>query len=207
MDSQLLPLFPLSLVLLPAMPLPLHIFEERYREMIADILSEEGEFGVVLAKEGGIVNIGCTAKIDRVVRRYPDGRLDLVATGQRRFRINSIDQDKSYLRAEVEYFNDADVTDVSSELRQKATESYRTLLALEQDKEVAEPDFSVSRISFQLAQLVDDYDKRQTVLSLRSEVERLEYLIRVIPEYITQREQTTLARRLAPLNGHAKAIH
>ena len=89
----------------------------------------------------------------------------------------------------------------------KATDVYKTLAALEKDGEPAEPDFTLSRISFQLAQLVDDYDKRQTVLSLRSEVERLEYLIRVVPEYITQREQTALARRLAPMNGHAKAIH
>src|ERR1700761_4022159 len=155
MDSQFLPLFPLSLVLLPAMPLPLHIFEERYREMIADVMSTESEFGVVLAKDGGIVNIGCTAKVEQVLRRYPDGRLDLVAMGQRRFRINAIDQDKSYLRAEVEYFNDADVTDVSSELRQKATDVYKTLAALEKDGEPAEPDFTLSRISFQLAQLVD----------------------------------------------------
>jgi Lon protease-like protein len=207
MDSQFLPLFPLSLVLLPSMPLPLHIFEERYREMIADVMSSESEFGVVLAKDGGIVNIGCTAKIDRVLRRYEDGRFDLLATGQRRFRIRSLDQDKSYLRAEVEYFNDADVTEVSTELRQKAITAYKTLIALEKENEPLEPNFSASRISFQLAQLMEDFDKRQTVLSLRSEVERLEYLIRVVPEYIIQREQTALARRLAPLNGHAKAIH
>lgn len=205
MDSQLLPLFPLSLVLLPAMPLPLHIFEERYREMIADIISTESEFGVVLAKDGGIVNIGCTAKVEQVLRRYPDGRLDLVAVGQRRFRINALDQEKSYLRAEVEYFNDEDATDVSFELRQKAAAAYRDLAALEKDAERSEPKFELSRISFQLAQLIDDLDKRQTVLALRSEVERLEYLVRIVPEYIAQREQIALARRLAPLNGHAKA--
>jgi Lon protease-like protein len=207
MDSQLLPLFPLSLVLLPAMPLPLHIFEERYREMIADVMAAESEFGVVLARDGGIVNIGCTAKVERVLRRYPDGRLDLMATGQRRFRINTLDQEKSYLRAEVEYFNDSDATGVSSELQQKATAAYRKLLALEKENEPAEPDFSLSRISFQLAQLMDDFDKRQTVLSLRSEVERLEYLVRIVPEYVAQHEQIALARRLAPLNGHAKAAH
>ena len=58
MAQQLLPLFPLSVVLLPAMPLPLHIFEERYKEMMADVIAAEGEFGVVLAKDEGIVNIG-----------------------------------------------------------------------------------------------------------------------------------------------------
>ncbi len=188
------------------MPLPLHIFEERYREMIADVMSTESEFGVVFAKDGGIVNIGCTAMVDRVVRRYPDGRLDLVAMGQRRFRIHALDQEKSYLRANVEYFNDSDATDVSSELRQKAAAAYRDLIALEKDSERPEPP-SLSRVSFKLAQLMDDFDKRQTVLSLRSEVERLEYLVRVVPEYIAQREQTALARRLAPMNGHAKAVH
>ncbi|HMF75208.1 MAG TPA: LON peptidase substrate-binding domain-containing protein [Bryobacteraceae bacterium] len=205
MDSQLLPLFPLSLVLLPAMQLPLHIFEERYRELMADIMAENSEFGVVFAKDGGIVNIGCTAKVDQVLRRYPDGRLDLMAIGQRRFRINALDQEKSYLRAEVEYFNDEDVTDVPSELRQKAVAAYQTLAALEKDPERPEPKFELARISFQLAQLLEDFEKRQTVLTLRSEVERLEYLVRVVPEYIVQREQIALARRLAPMNGHAKA--
>ena len=205
MESRLLPLFPLSLVLLPAMPLPLHIFEERYRELIADVISRESEFGVVFAKDGGIVNIGCTAKVEQVLRRYPDGRLDLLALGQRRFRISALDQEKSYLRAEVEYFNDEDATGVSLELRQKAIALYQTLTALDKDTERVEPDFELARMSFQLAQLVEDFDKRQVVLSLRSEVERLEYLVRVIPEYIAQREQIALARRLAPLNGHAKA--
>jgi Lon protease-like protein len=205
MPSQLLPLFPLSLVLLPAMPLPLHIFEERYKEMMADIMAAKGEFGVVFAKEDGIVNIGCTAVVDRVMRRYEDGRLDLLAIGQRRFLINSLDQDKSYLRADVEFFNDEDATEVPADLRQKASAAFRVLASLETETAVAEPKWELSRMSFQLARLIDDFDKRQTVLSLRSEVERLEYLIRVVPEYVTQHERTALAKRVAPLNGHAKA--
>src|SRR5581483_8862117 len=104
MGTQLLPLFPLSVVLLPAMPLPLHIFEDRYKEMIGDVIPVDGEFGVVLAKEDGIVNIGCTAAVLQVVRKYPDGRMDLVAAGRRRFQIQSLDEEKSYLRATVEYF-------------------------------------------------------------------------------------------------------
>src|ERR1700761_8037787 len=106
MASRLLPLFPLSVVLLPATPLPLHIFEERYKKMMSDLISGSTEFGVVLAKDDGIVNIGCTATVDRVLQRYDDGRLDLVAIGQRRFRVVSLNDDKSYLRASVEFFND-----------------------------------------------------------------------------------------------------
>ncbi len=202
---ELIPLFPLSLVLLPAMPLPLHIFEERYKELIGDIMPVEGEFGVVLAKESGIVNIGCTARVERVVRQYPDGRLDILAIGQRRFIIDSLDEEKSYLRAQVEFFNDEDATEVPFELRQRTRQAYRRLVELEEPGEPAEVKFDLNRMSFQVAQFIADLDKRQTVLSLRSEIERLEFLVRVIPEYVAQRERIALANRVAPLNGHLKA--
>ena len=206
MGTQLLPLFPLSVVLLPGMPLPLHIFEERYKEMIRDILPVEGEFGVVLAKDDGIVNIGCTATVVNVVRKYPDGRLDLLAAGQRRFRIESLDEDKSYLRAEVEYFDDEDVNEVPPELRRKAGIALRRLMQIERPEGPSDAIENAARLSFQIAQLVSDLDKRQTVLSLRSEVERLEYLVRVVPDHITQRKYMALAKRVGPQNGHAKHI-
>ena len=205
MAPQLLPLFPLSYVLLPAMPLPLHVFEERYKEMMSDIIPTEAEFGVVLAKEDGIVNIGCSASVDRVVNRYPDGRLDLLAVGKRRFQISSLDQDKSYLRAEVDYFNDDDFADVPPELERKATQAYRRLLQLESDV-AQDTRVDPSHMSFQLAQLIYDLDKRQTVLTLRSEVERLEFLVKMIPEYLIRQERITLAKKVGPQNGHAKGI-
>src|ERR1700686_5363777 len=68
MQDGLLPLFPLQVVLLPGSQLPLHIFEERYKEMIGEVLRDKLEFGVVLASEKGIVNTGCTASVDRVLR-------------------------------------------------------------------------------------------------------------------------------------------
>jgi Lon protease-like protein len=203
MALQLIPLFPLSVVLLPSMPLPLHIFEERYKEMMGEIISAKGEFGVVFAKDDGIVNIGCTASVERVMRRYDDGRLDLLAIGQRRFQIASLDQEKPYLRAEVEFFNDDDASEVSLDLRRRATAAYRELAQAESEA-TGEPKWEHTRISFQLARYIDDFDKRQTVLSLRSEVERLEFLVKVIPEYVAQRERTALAKRVGPLNGHAK---
>ena len=199
-------MFPLSVVLLPATPLPLHIFEERYKEMMGDIIPSSGEFGVVLAKEDGIVNVGCTATVDRVVQRYPDGRMDLVAVGQRRFRILSLDEEKSYLRAEVEYFNDEEAGDVPPSLRQRAISAYEKLRAIESPNLVMEPRLDAPQVSFQLAQFISDVDKRQAVLSLRSEVERLEFLVAMLPEYIIQRERIALAKRVAPLNGHAKHV-
>jgi ATP-dependent Lon protease len=204
--TQLIPLFPLSLVLLPAMPLPLHIFEDRYKEMMGDIIPVDGEFGVVLAKDDGIVNIGCTATVVNVAQKYPDGRMDLIAAGQRRFTIESLDEEKSYLRARVSYFDDEDVRAVPTELRKRATATFRRLLSVEKPSGSTEPGSGSSRLSFQIGQLINDLDKRQTVLSLRSEVDRLEYLVKIVPEYLIQREQIDLAKRVGPLNGHAKHV-
>lgn len=206
MGAQLLPLFPLSVVLLPATPLPLHIFEDRYKEMMSDIIPNRGEFGVVLAKDDGIVNVGCTATVERVLQRYPDGRLDLLAVGHRRFQVMSIDEEKPYLRAAVEFFNDEEAGEVPVDLRQKAIASYEKLREIEKPSVIIEPALEGPQLSFQLAQFISDLDKRQTVLSLRSEVERLEFLVTMLPDYILQRERVMLAKRVAPRNGHAKHI-
>jgi Lon protease-like protein len=208
MATELIPLFPLSLVLLPAMPLPLHIFEDRYKQMMRDVISSESDFGVVLAKDEGTLNIGCTAVVRRVMRRYEDGRLDLLAIGQRRFRIHELNDDKPYLQAEVEFFEDTDLSEVSADLKQRATKAYRQLLKLEgvaegeaEERQKAD----LGRLSFQIGHLLDDTEKRQTVLALRSEVLRLEFLVKAVPQYLSEQERITLAKRVAPLNGHAKA--
>ncbi len=106
MQDGLLPLFPLQVVLLPGSPLPLHIFEDRYKEMIGEVLRDKLEFGVVLASEKGIVNTGCTATIDRVLKEYPDGRLDILARGRRRFEVLLLNDERSFLRGAVEFFDD-----------------------------------------------------------------------------------------------------
>ena len=206
MAVQLLPLFPLSVVLLPTTPLPLHVFEDRYKEMMGDVIPARGEFGVVLAKDEGIVSVGCTATVDRIFQRYPDGRLDLLAVGRRRFQVVSLDEEKSYLRAAVEFFNDDEAAEVPLDLRQKAMDGYQRLRDVEQPEILIEPQLEGPQLSFQLAQFIADVDKRQTVLSLRSERERLQFLVTILPDYMLQRERITLAKRVAPLNGHAKHI-
>jgi Lon protease-like protein len=106
-----LPLFPLNTVLFPGMPLPLHIFEERYKEMIAYCLQNDQPFGVVLIKEGREVfgpsadpfEVGCVAQIEHI-RPLEDGRYDLIAVGRERFRIHRLKQDKSYLVGMVDLY-------------------------------------------------------------------------------------------------------
>ena len=104
-----LPLFPLNTVLFPGMPLPLHVYEERYREMVQVCLDEKRPFGVVLIRsgvaEGGPLadpyDVGCVADIVEV-QRLEDGRLLIMAVGQERFRIVSLNHSLPYLVGEVE---------------------------------------------------------------------------------------------------------
>src|SRR5208283_36795 len=100
--SRLLPLFPLQLVVFPGNLVPLHIFEERYREMVGEAETSGTEFGIVRTiahgEDNGIANTGCTVTVESVVKRYPDGRFDVVTRGRRRFQIVSLDDDKAYLR-------------------------------------------------------------------------------------------------------------
>jgi Lon protease-like protein len=204
MPGGLLPLFPLSLVLLPAARLPLHIFEERYKEMMGLLIPQRGEFGVVLAKDGGVVNVGCTATVEEVVRRYPDGRLDLLATGRRRFQIMSLDEEKSFIRAQVEFFNDEDAAPAPPSLQQRVIAEYDKLRALQEESLSSEPRVGEPQLSFVLGDLIDDVDHRQALLVMKSETERLTYLLQALPGYISRKERIDLAKRVAPLNGHAK---
>ena len=99
--AALIPLFPLDVVLFPGTPLPLHIFEPRYKEMIAECLAQNRTFGVVRALEEGLAEVGCTAEIVTIVKEYADGQLDLVAEGRNRFEIVGVNQERSFLQAEV----------------------------------------------------------------------------------------------------------
>lgn len=108
MPSRLIPLFPLQLVVFPRTNLPLHIFEERYKEMTGKVMRENSEFGIVLAKDEGIVNAGCTVKVEKLMHLYPDGRMDILTRGQKRFEISELNDEQTYLQAEVEFFDDDD---------------------------------------------------------------------------------------------------
>jgi Lon protease-like protein len=112
MDSSLLALFPLNVVLFPETLLPLHIFEERYRQLLAECLDQDLPFGVVLLKEGYEVGgpalpyrVGTTARI-RTHSVRKDGHLNLVVCGERRFRIRALDSSLPYLRAATEWLDD-----------------------------------------------------------------------------------------------------
>ena len=203
MQPFLLPLFPLRVVVFPRTPLPLHIFEERYKEMVGEAIRARTEFGVVLAKEDGIVNAGCTVVVDSVLKEYSDGRMDVLTVGMRRFEVLGLNEEKSYLQGEVEFFDDEDLELASSELKEKALGQYRGLVETgELRRPAADPVVNDPQLSFQLAQALEDLDFMSILLRNRSEVERLKQLTDYLTRSAPKMRQAARMKKLAPLNGH-----
>jgi hypothetical protein len=199
MGEQLLPLFPLAVVLLPGNRLPLHIFEDRYKEMIGGAIARQGEFGIVLAARGGIASAGCTASVEEVVKHYDDGRLDIVTIGRRRFNLKSVDDELAFLRGEVEYFGD-EPNEVSDELRTRAVTACENL-----DAEEPQPlEEGGAMLSFRLALRFNDLTFRQRLLMMRGEEERLRSIVEYAPSYAEQLEAASRVRQLASKNGHSR---
>src|SRR5437016_5142254 len=176
--SELLPLFPLDVVLFPGMALPLHIFEPRYKEMIGECLRHDSPFGIVRAVEDGLAQIGCSAEVVTVVKRYDHGQLDIVTRGLRRFEVVELNQDRSFLQAEVTFLNDH--SDANADARKKALDLHHSLLLMAASGQTAPPVLEPpdDLLSFHLiSQLPVDLDFKQTILSMPSESQRLTTLI------------------------------
>jgi len=196
----LLPLFPLDLVLLPGTALPLHIFEPRYKEMIGECLATQACFGVVRALEQGIAEIGCTAEIAAVTKKYPDGRLDLVAQGRQRFEVVELNEERSFLRAEVLLIPDAPGASAPEDTA-RAIELHRQILSLAGAvQDLSEADQSA--LSFYLAgSLPLDLDFKQKLLSTFSEGERVRALAAYLGGILPALRRATHAREKAGGNG------
>ncbi len=207
MQAELLPLFPLRVVLFPRIAIPLHIYEERYRTMIGEAIRENAEIGIVLVTPKGVVNIGCTALIDRVIERYEDGRLDVLAVGQRRFQIHSLDFERPFLRGAVQYFDDEDPEPVPEGLPEQVMEPYIALRDMKGSHRFPAPKTSDPQLSFQLAFHMPALEFRQLILSMRSETDRLKQLAVVLPKYLEKLRGQAVAKRSLPVNGHFREPH
>jgi Lon protease-like protein len=199
--DTLIPLFPLDVVLFPGTPLPLHIFEPRYKEMIGECLAEQRTFGVVRVAEQGLAEVGCTAEIVTVVKEYSDGRLDLVTEGRKRFEVVRVNEERSFLRGEVIMIDD-ELGTPAQEDTSRVVQLHSELLAIAgatQDLSAADP----AVLSFYLAGTLPlDLDFKQKLLSLRSEPERLTLLISYFETIIPNLRRAATARQKAGGNGH-----
>jgi Lon protease-like protein len=159
-------------VLLPQEYIPLHIFEERYKELIEECLDTEGEFVIVYADDEGMRALGTRARVVRVIERYPDGRLDIIVKGGARARIERRTEGRAFPTAEVSPVGDEIDSGVAPEL-EGCLASYRRLLAAaEVDEE--QPELEPGSAAFGLAGRVAlDVEAKQDLLELTSEKERL----------------------------------
>ena len=201
MPARLLPLFPLQVVVFPRTRLPLHIFEERYKEMVGEAIREQAEFGIVLARERSIAGAGCSVAVERVLARYPDGRMDILTHGRKRFEIVTLDEQLDYLRADVRYFDDDDQAQPEPEVRKQVLRHFDLLQKLGSAKGRSEPDLADPQLSFQLAQALPDLDFLAGLLQQRSEASRLRQLNQYLAQYIPRQRVIERVQGVAPTNG------
>jgi Lon protease-like protein len=194
------PLFPLQLVALPSELVPLHIFEERYKVMIARCLEEPTEFGIVWVADDGLRPVGCACEVAEVLERFDDGRINLVARGTRPFRIDERQDELPYPAATVEFLEDREeVTD--PELQAEVQAAYAELVQQATDRE---PDMlEIAAMSaYQMAGTVEfGLDAKQGLLDLRSETARLKLLLRLFRAAMRRLEYVERAETRAKSNG------
>jgi Lon protease-like protein len=201
--STLLPLFPLDLVLLPGTPLPLHIFEPCYREMISECLDRSQHFGVVRGKDQELAEIGCTAEILTVTKKYPDGRMDIVTEGRARFEVIQLNQERSFLQAEVLYLQDEPGVSSQQEIAE-AMKLHGEIMALAGAEPEKSAEIDQGQLSFHLVgSLPLDLDFKQTLLGMKAEAERLQTVISFFETILPAMRRTVHVRRKAGGNGHA----
>ena len=202
MRPDRIPLFPLDVVLLPGADLPLHIFEPRYRAMVRDCLKQKAEFGILLALPKGVAHVGCTAEIIEVVKRYEDGRMDILTVGRAPFRVVRFLEDNSLLEGFVDYLDDRDQLP-GAKTRRELVELYEachTLIFGDYPKDAAD---DPATLSFRVAgKLPLDLLWKQQILELRTEADRQERLVAYLREWATHLQKAEDLRLRSVGNGH-----
>ena len=174
--------------------------------MVNTAIRDKSEFGIVRAKDDGILKSGCTVTVEKVLTEYPDGRLDIVTEGRRRFEILGLNQDRAFLQGEIEFFDDSETETIPEELKARAVRGYEELAGAGGGQEFAEPAMDDRQLSFQLAQSLQDLDLQSRLLSSRSELDRLRQLTQFLEQQIPRAKQTARMRELAPRNGFGHKI-
>lgn len=189
-STERIPLFPLSVVLFPQSQVPLHIFEERYKKLISECIENGTTFGINFIEDSKLHSIGCTARVAEVTKRYPDGKLDIVTEGVRRYQIVDVDDpgtNEGLLYANITYVEDKPETrDVS--LANETIRLFNELCEIAYRGTIDTLDSaiwsSVEKLpSFIIAQKSGlEADQRQALLGITSENERLS----IINNFLTQ---------------------
>ena len=196
------PLFPLGLVLLPGEVVPLHIFEERFKQMIGECLDEEREFGILWLADDELKQVGCAAKITRVLERFDDGRLNILVEGTTPFRLERRIGDMDYPAGDIELLDDA--PDADEEALERTRKTYGDLVEEVTDSR-PEPETLAGLGAYGMAATVDiNPAAKQVLLELRSEPARLEQLDALFTEALQRIRTAARVAEQASGNGHLK---
>jgi ATP-dependent Lon protease len=209
-NRKQLPIFPLGVVLLPEMIMPLHIFEERYKTMITECLERNEPFGIVYFDGKQINKVGCTAHIVKVTKQYGDGRMDILIHGEQRFYMDHIDDSHVYLMSGIIYIDDVEesLTDEDEALFNKAADLVRALHELygssEQSTLLDRAD--LVRLSF-IVPSAEGFtmEERQRFLEMISSRERLEKGLTLLDQVIARMKINQEIMEIIGGNGHIRA--
>jgi Lon protease-like protein len=197
------PLFPLDLVALPSEYIPLHIFEARYRTMVAECLERDRELGIVWLSHDELKPVGCAVAIERVLERMEDGRINILTRGTRPFRLIERQDDLAYPAGTVEFLGDR-AEDLDEEAREAACEAYAELVREATDNE-PEAERLAAMSAYDMAATVDfGLEAKQGMLELRSENARLRLLTRLMRAALKRLEFVDRAQTRARSNGKVR---
>ena len=207
MAAKRIPLFPLGLVLLPGMPLQLHIFEERYKLMMSECLSGDKPFGIVQFDGKAIHSVGCMARITEVLHRYEDGRMDIMTRGGQRFFVKELLEEKPYTEARVVFFDDEDVVEAADAA--DAMDAVRVMLKeLEESGFLSDPIAAAAlsdpkALSFAIAALEGfTHEERQRFVEMTSSMERLKKSVQALARIVERVQLTQQIEKIIGGNGH-----
>ncbi len=201
--EQEFPLFPLGLVALPGELVPLHIFEERYKTMMAECLESEREFGIVWMADDGLRDVGCACEIERVLERMEDGRVNLLTRGTRPFRVLERQGHLPYPAGVVEFVSDQG-EDPGPELAAEARAAYGDLVKRATDREPEAEELD-QMSAYDMAATVDfGLDAKQGLLDLRSESARLRLVTRLFRAAVKRLDFVDRAQARARSNGKVR---
>jgi Lon protease-like protein len=197
------PLFPLNIVALPSEYVPLHIFEERYKALAQKCLSEQSEFGIIWLSDEELKPVGCACRIEKVLERDDDGRLNIVVRGTRAFRLLERQDDHPYPAGVVEFLPDRDEQS-DADAAAAARAAYGSLVAEVTDEE-PQAEQLAEMGAYEMAATVEfGLDAKQGLLELRSENARMRLVTRLFRAAVKRLEFIDRAQARAASNGKVR---
>ena len=196
-------LFPLGMVLLPGEQVPLHIFEPRYRELIGECLDTNASFGLLLADDDGMREVGTKATVVEVLEQFDDGRLNIVVEGDARFRLVELTEGRAFATAEVTVVEDDGDAPTQDELDRCLGAYNRVVQAAGAEVDDLDPD--APSVAYQIGARVDlGVEVKQDLLELLSERERVVMLSPLLDRAAEAVRREREIRERAATNGHVE---